>query len=113
MPPATARKGLAHALVAGVPILVDSDVAPPSWKVPHGVEWSGFLLVGAAGKYRFALDSDDGSELELDGEKVIKEERLLKGTFGRIRDVRAGSDGLLYLLTDESDGKLVRLEPVG
>ena len=51
--------------------------------------------------------------LKLDGEKVIKEERMLKGTFGRIRDVRAGPDGLLYLLTDESDGKLIRLEPAG
>ena len=51
--------------------------------------------------------------LKLDGEKVIKEERLLKGAFGRIRDVRAGPDGLIYLLTDDTDGKLIRLEPAG
>ena len=49
--------------------------------------------------------------LELDGEQVVNEERLLIGTFGRIRDVREGPDGLLYLLTDERDGKLIRLEP--
>jgi glucose/arabinose dehydrogenase len=35
----------------------------------------------------------------------------LKGVLGRIRDVRAGPDGLLYLLTDESHGVLARLEP--
>jgi glucose/arabinose dehydrogenase len=49
--------------------------------------------------------------LKLDGEKVLKEERLLKGVLGRIRDVRVGPDGYLYLLTDESNGVLARLEP--
>ena len=49
--------------------------------------------------------------VKLDGDKVVSEERLLKGVLGRIRDVRAGPDGFLYLLTDESNGKLVRLEP--
>ena len=42
----------------------------------------------------------------------MSEERLLKGVLGRIRDVRAGPDGFIYLLTDESNGKLVRIEPV-
>jgi glucose/arabinose dehydrogenase len=49
--------------------------------------------------------------LVLDGEQVLKEERLLKGELGRIRDVRAGPDGFLYLLTDDSRGVLARLEP--
>ncbi|MCU7923091.1 MAG: PQQ-dependent sugar dehydrogenase, partial [Candidatus Thiodiazotropha sp. (ex Dulcina madagascariensis)] len=39
------------------------------------------------------------------------EERVLTGELGRIRDVRQGPDGLLYLLTDEAEGKLVRLLP--
>jgi glucose/arabinose dehydrogenase len=42
---------------------------------------------------------------------VVEEERLLDGVFGRIRDVRVGPDGYLYLLTDYADGRLVRLEP--
>ena len=50
--------------------------------------------------------------LELDGEKVVREERLLKGLVGRIRDVRMGPDGLVYLLTDDAEGALLRLEPV-
>jgi glucose/arabinose dehydrogenase len=50
--------------------------------------------------------------LVLDGEKVVREERLLKGLVGRIRDVRMGPDGLVYLLTDDAEGALLRLEPV-
>jgi len=50
--------------------------------------------------------------LELDGEKVVREERLLQGLVGRIRDVRMGPDGLVYLLTDDTEGALLRLEPI-
>ena len=44
------------------------------------------------------------STVELNAE----EERMLQGVMGRIRDVRNGPDGFLYLLTDESPGVLVR-----
>lgn len=50
--------------------------------------------------------------LELNGDKVTHEERLLKEVGARIRDVRQGPDGLIYLLTDEGDGRLLKLEPV-
>jgi glucose/arabinose dehydrogenase len=43
--------------------------------------------------------------------EVVHEERLLEGELGRIRDVRLGPDGLLYLLTDAGNGRLVRLRP--
>lgn len=49
--------------------------------------------------------------MRFDGERQVKEERLLNGTLGRIRDVRAGPDGYLYVLTDAGDGEIVRLEP--
>ena len=42
---------------------------------------------------------------------MVKEERLLQGALGRIRDVRMGPDGFLYLVTDESPGVVARLEP--
>ena len=67
--------------------------------------WKGNLFVGA-------LRDQMLVRLQLDGEKVVKEERLLKDVLGRIRDVRVGPDGLIYLLTDESDGVLARLEPL-
>jgi glucose/arabinose dehydrogenase len=50
--------------------------------------------------------------LEVAGGQVVHEERMLDGALGRIRDVRQGPDGLLYLLTDEGNGRLLRLEPV-
>jgi glucose/arabinose dehydrogenase len=49
--------------------------------------------------------------LELKGKQVVKEERLLQNAVGRIRDVRMGPDGFLYLAIDDSDGRLLRLEP--
>ena len=50
--------------------------------------------------------------LEIDARRVVHEERLLDGDFGRIRDVRLGPDGLLYLLTDSRNGQLLRVEPI-
>ena len=50
--------------------------------------------------------------LQLDGAKVVKEERLLKNALGRIRDVRVGPDGLIYLLNDDTSGILARLDPL-
>lgn len=66
--------------------------------------WKGNLFIGA-------LRGEVLVRLVLDGDKVVKEERLLKGVLGRIRDVRAGPDGFIYLLTDDSDGVLAWLEP--
>jgi glucose/arabinose dehydrogenase len=66
--------------------------------------WKGNLFVGAL---KFQLLA----RLEVDGNRVVREERLLKGMGQRIRDVRQGPDGYLYLLTDEDDGRVLRLEP--
>ncbi len=66
--------------------------------------WRGNLFVGAL-KYRLLV------RLELDDEKIVHEERMLEDVLGRIRDVRTGPDGYIYLLTDHGDGVLARLEP--
>jgi glucose/arabinose dehydrogenase len=66
--------------------------------------WRGNLFVGAL-KYRLVV------RLELRGQDIVHEERLLEDVLGRIRDVRTGPDGYIYLLSDESDGVLARLEP--
>ncbi|MCP3433432.1 PQQ-dependent sugar dehydrogenase [Stutzerimonas stutzeri] len=47
--------------------------------------------------------------LQLDGDRIVGEERLLKDLNARIRDVRVGPDGFLYLLTDAADGKLLQV----
>ncbi|MCC6533796.1 MAG: PQQ-dependent sugar dehydrogenase [Burkholderiales bacterium] len=69
-------------------------------------KWRGDLFVGA-------LRDEMLVRLRFDADKVVKEERMLKGVLGRIRDVRLGPDGYLYVLTDESDGVLARIEPAG
>ena len=67
--------------------------------------WQGNLFIGS-------LKFGELVRLEIDASRVVHEERLLNGDFGRIRDVRLGPDGLLYLLTDSRNGHLLRLEPV-
>ncbi|MCP1327591.1 PQQ-dependent sugar dehydrogenase [Halomonas sp. 707D4] len=48
----------------------------------------------------------------IDEGQVVAHERLLEGELGRIRDVRQGGDGDIYLLTDADEGALYRLSPV-
>lgn len=67
-------------------------------------QWRGNLFVGSL-KFGF-LD-----RIELDGERVIAEHRLLTELRERIRDVRQGPDGFIYVLTDSPAGQLLRLEP--
>jgi aldose sugar dehydrogenase len=66
--------------------------------------WKGSLFNGAL---KFMLVS----RLMLDGDKVVKEERMLQGLHERIRDVRQGPDGALYLLTDNGAGRILRVAP--
>lgn len=67
-------------------------------------QWRGDLFVGAlAGRHL--------RRVELDGTDVVSQEILLENTIGRVRDVRSGPDGAIYVLTDEDPGGLYRLEP--
>jgi glucose/arabinose dehydrogenase len=67
-------------------------------------KWRGSLFVGAlAGQMLVRLD--------INGEKVGTEERLLQNLRERIRDVRQGPDGALYLATDNSNGRILRVSP--
>ena len=97
------KPGMVQPLHVWVPSIAPSGMAFVSGsKFP---QWTGDLLVGA-------LRDQMLVRLELDGEKVVREERLLQGLVGRIRDVRMGPDGLVYLLTDSAEGSLLRLEPI-
>jgi len=99
----TTRPGMEQPLKIWVPSIAPSGMAFYAGKAFPG--WNGNLLVGA-------LRGESLHRLELDGEKVVREEVLLKSQVGRIRDVRVGPDGLVYLLTDERAGQLLRLEPL-
>lgn len=87
----------------------DPSIAPSGMAFYAGEafpDWQGDLFVGSL-KFRLLV------RLELDGNRIVAEERLLEDALGRIREVRVGPDGLVYLLTDESSGSLFRLEPAG
>lgn len=98
----THKDGMAQPIHYWVPSIAPSGMA--FYQGDAFPEWRGDLFVGA-------LRSQLLARLELDGEQVIAEERLLENAIGRIRDVEVSPDGFLYLLTDESDGALYRLEP--
>jgi glucose/arabinose dehydrogenase len=55
------------------------------------------------------LASEDLIRLEFQGDKIVHEERLLGDMKKRIRDVRQGADGYLYVLTDDDNGQLLKL----
>ncbi len=85
----------------------DPSIAPSGMAFYTGDRfpaWKGNLLVGAL-KGRMLV------RLKLEGEKVVEEERILREMNKRIRDVRQGPDGFIYLLTDEKNGSILRLEP--
>jgi glucose/arabinose dehydrogenase len=66
--------------------------------------WRGNILVAALRQQMLV-------RLELAGEKVVHEERMLRDIDRRLRHVRQGPDGYVYLLTDDSDDRILRLEP--
>jgi glucose/arabinose dehydrogenase len=83
------------------------SIAPSGMAFYNGAlfsAWRGNLFVGALAAKLLV-------RLELDGEKVVKEERLLANMGERIRDVREGPDGALWLVTDNSAGRILRLMP--
>ena len=98
----TSKPGMAQPIHYWVPSIAPSGMA--FYTGARFPRWKGNLFVGA-------LRGEILVRLRLDGEKVAQEERLLRGVVGRIRDVRDGPDGYLYLLTDASNGAIARLEP--
>lgn len=85
----------------------DPSIAPSGMAFYDGgafPEWKGDLFVGA-------LAGTALVRLELDGERITREERLLEERGDRIRDVRQGPEGALYLLVDSDEGGILRLRP--
>ncbi len=97
----TERADVAAALRIWIPSIAPSGMAfVTSDRYPG---WKGNLFIGA-------LRGSHLVRLELDGRKVVKDEPLLAERNERIRDVRQGPDGWLYVLTDSADGQIWRLE---
>ena len=97
----TAKAGMEPPLTHWVPSIATSGLAFLTSERYPG--WKGNAFVGA-------LKAKALVRLELDGRKVVREERLLQDLGERIRDVRQGPDGWLYVLTDSANGRILRLE---
>ena len=98
----TRKPGMEQPLYYWVPSIAPSGMAFYTGdKFP---QWRGSLFVGS-------LKFDLLARLTLKGSQVVGEERLLRNSLGRIRDVKEGPDGYLYLLIDAWDGSMVRIVP--
>jgi aldose sugar dehydrogenase len=100
----TEREGFVSPLYHWTPSIAPSGMAFYAGDVFP--QWQGDMLVGA-------LAGTALHRVSLDGEEIVGDERMLGGLGARIRDVRVGPDGHVYLLTDAADGRLLRLSPDG
>lgn len=98
----TEKPGMAQPIHVWTPSIAPSGMAFYTGARFPG--WKDNLFVGA-------LSHELLVRLELKDDRIVHEERLLKDAVGRVRDVRNGPDGYLYLLTDSPEGRLLRLEP--
>lgn len=98
----TARAGMEQPIYYWDPV-----IAPGGMRFYRGAlfPWRGDLLIAG-------LASQALVRLELEGERVVGEERFALGV-GRVRDVAEAADGAIWIVTDEADGRLIRLTPGG
>jgi glucose/arabinose dehydrogenase len=85
----------------------DPVIAPSGAQFYTGTafpEWKGNLFIGAMGQQRLV-------RLTLENDRVTGEEHLLTDRNQRVRDVRQGPDGALYLVTDADNGQLLKIAP--
>ena len=96
----TAREGMEQPVYYWDPSIATGGAAFYSGRMFP--DWNGNLLVAA-------LKDKHIARLVIQNDKVVGEERLLTGLGERIRDIAVGPDGAVWVITDEDDGKLVRL----
>jgi aldose sugar dehydrogenase len=100
--PYTEREGMEQALKVWVPSIAPGGMTLYTGKLFPA--WQGDLFISA-------LAARAVHRLKLDNGRPVAEEVLFKELDERIRDVRSGPDGALYLLTDSTDGKVLRVTP--
>ncbi len=99
---ATSKPGMEQPVKYWVPSIAPSGMAFYDGRLIPA--WKGNLFVGALAGQMLV-------RLEVDGDRVGREERLLQNLGERIRDVREGPDGALYLATDNRNGRILRVAP--
>ena len=103
----SAREGTEPPLHQWTPSIAPSGMAFVTSE-RYGKGWVGNLLVGSL-KFSYLARLELARPFE---GKVVRETRLLESLRERIRDVRQGPDGYIYVLTDSANGQLIRLAPV-
>ena len=102
--PYTSLPGMRQPVVVWTP-----SIAPSGMTVVRGdlfPEWAGDLLVTT-------LVEKSVRRIDLDGGRIVGQERLFDEIGERLRDIRAGPDGALYVLTDSENGRVIRVTPAG
>ncbi len=98
----TAKEGMEQPVYYWDPVIAPSGMA--FYTADLFPAWKGSLFVGGHA-------TNDLVRLSLNGDRVVGEERLLTDVRARVRDVRQGPDGALYVLIDDAAGKLIKLVP--
>ncbi|WP_333608077.1 PQQ-dependent sugar dehydrogenase [Arsukibacterium sp.] len=100
--PYTQFSGMTDPLYVWTPSIAPSGMA--LYQHARFSQWQGNLFITAlAGKRLHRLTLQDG--------KVVAEQQMLAELNSRLRDVRSGPDGSIYILTDSEQGKLLRVTP--
>ena len=96
----TKKKGMEQPIFTWIPSIGTSGLTFISGNT--FTKWDNNLLIGG-------LKNGHLIRVALKGNRILEYEEIFQNRFGRIRGVRIGKDGNIYLLTDESNGKLIRL----
>jgi glucose/arabinose dehydrogenase len=96
------EEGMVDAIYGWTPVIAPSGMI--FYQGDAFPDWQGDLFVGG-------LASTALVRLELDGNEVVGEERLLESLGLRIRDVAEAADGAIHVVTDEGNGEILRIEP--
>jgi glucose/arabinose dehydrogenase len=96
----TKKKGMEQPIFTWIPSIGTSGLTFISGNT--FTKWDNNLLIGG-------LKNGHLIRVALKENRILEYEEIIQNRFGRIRDVRIGKDGNIYLLTDESNGKLIRL----
>jgi glucose/arabinose dehydrogenase len=99
----TEAPGMAQPVTYWAPSIAPSGMAQITTD-RYGSDWQGNFVLGSL-KFRYLV------RLVMNGNEVVSESLLLPVLGQRVRDVRQGPDGLLYVLTDRTDGQVLRLMP--
>ena len=96
----TKKRGMEQPIFTWIPSIGTSGLTFISGN--RFTKWDNNLLIGG-------LKNGHLIRVALKENRILEYEEIFQNRFGRIRDVRIGKDGNIYLLTDESNGKLIRL----